>query len=221
RFPQFFPRLRLHSCVYVPDGISGTLRHKHGDIVFLQLSTEKPPIAGFRITTRRHEPLRIEGVVRPKKRGAQLAERRQVRRVCAADDERFWHQLGTVTWSSAPYKAVRSLSREAHFSSVGKSFLTRPLNTWAPLTVTWTGLEKSTTSGETSKVKSLTPRVVARNELPSRSTSTRPLGTWRLRGKMFILEAPWVTPFRSSSACGDGRRVPSLSITSQRTRLNR
>src|SRR5262245_28858140 len=97
RLPQFFPRLRLYSCVHVPDGVSRSLCHKHGDIVFLQLSTEKPPVSGFGIAARCHEALRIEAVVRPKKRGAQLAERGKVRRVRAADHKGVWHQLGTVT----------------------------------------------------------------------------------------------------------------------------
>ncbi len=60
--------------------------------------------------------------------------------------------------------------------SVSTLFCTRPSNTVLPSATTVSGLEKSKASGERSSVNAATPRVSARTMLPSRATSTRPVG---------------------------------------------
>src|SRR4029453_13242865 len=82
----------------------------------------------------------------------------------------------SFTVTSAPNSMVRSLSRAAHFISVGTLRVTRPSNTVLPLATTVTGLEKSNTSGDNKIVKVSTDRVSALTVLPSRTRSTRPVG---------------------------------------------
>ena len=86
--------------------------------------------------------------------------------------------------------------------------MTGPLKAGLPFTVTVTGLEKSTASGDSSSVKAATSRTFAANALPVRVTSTRPDSL-----------VCWKKPRSFSSVSREASWRSSL-MTSQRLRLN-
>jgi hypothetical protein len=86
---QFLPRPGLETGIDVPDHGSVAFRDEDRHILVAELRVQEPAVARLRVHARRHEPLRIEGVVRAQQQRAEMAERRHIGVGGAADHKRL------------------------------------------------------------------------------------------------------------------------------------
>src|SRR5216684_6743335 len=171
----------------VPD--SEFLRYRHVALVGLFFADNHAEQGGFAGAVRADETDFLAGV---ELKGC--VDKQNLAAVLLADSCKRDHGV-RFTATSAPTRKLRSLSRAAHFRSVGTLLVTRPSNTVLPSATIFTGFEKSNTSGDSSNVNAPTIRVVAVIVLPSRARSTRPEGRpcaniGMLRGASVGLKTP-------------------------------